>query len=66
MSSIIIFTKEIARFGEVSYSFDVECDANKEYYSCTLKTKNGAAIIESITLPFEVMEFLQISISNVS
>ena len=66
MSSIIIFAKEVTRFGEVSYYFEVECDAKKEYYSCILKKKNGKAIIETITLPFEVMELLQISVSNVS
>ena len=66
MSSIIIFAKEVARLREVSYSFDVECDAYKEYYSCTLKQKTGGEIIGSITLPFEVIEFQQISISNVS
>ena len=55
ISSIIILAKDVTRFGEVSYSFEVECDANKKYYSSTLKKKIGGAIIGSITLPFEVM-----------
>ena len=66
MSSFIIFAKEVARFGEVSYSFQVQCDANKQYYSCTLKKRNGETIIGSIDFPFEAMELLQISICNVS
>ena len=66
MSSITIVAKEVASFGEVSYSFEVASDANKEYYSCTLKKKNGDAIIGSIFLPFKVMELLQLAICNAS
>ena len=66
MSSLIIYAKEVASFGEVSYSFLVQCDANKQYFSCTLKKRNGETFIGSIDFPFEVMELLQISICNVS
>ena len=66
MSPIIIFAKEVARFGDISYLFEVECDANKEYYSCNLNKKNGDAITGSITLPFEMMEKLQLCISSAS
>ena len=41
MSSIIIVAQEVARFGEVSYSFEVASDSHKEYYSCTLKKKTA-------------------------
>ena len=66
MSSLIIFAKEVARYGEVSYSFQVQCDANEQYYSCTQKKRNGETFVESIDIPFEVMELLQIAICNVS
>ena len=66
MSSIIIFAKEVARFGDISYSFEVESDANRVYCSCNLKKKNGDAITGSITIPFEVMEKLQVGISSAS
>ena len=46
--------------------FEVQCDANREYYSCNLIKKNGDAITGSITLLFEVMEKLQVGISSAS
>ena len=56
MSLIIIFAKEVARFVDMFYLFEVESDANGEYYICNVKKKNKEAITGSVTLSFKVIK----------
>ena len=51
----VLYSKEFARFGQLIYSLSTECDANSEYYTCTLIKKHGDDIWESISIPFEIM-----------
>jgi hypothetical protein len=51
----VLYSKEFARFGSLIYSLIAECDANSEYYTCTIIKKQGDNIWESISIPFEIM-----------
>ena len=49
------YSKEFARFGQSNYSLSAQCDATNEFYTCTLVKKHGDMVLQTITLPFEVM-----------
>ena len=49
------YSKEFARFDQCNCSLSVQCDATNEFYTCTLVKKHGDVILQTITLPFEVM-----------